>query len=512
MLAFASGVAGTLTTYVTSDFSAQSLTSTTSIIAGLIPGLTKLAYAKFIDNFGRPTGFALASFCMTIGMLMMAACNNVETYCAAEVFYSVGYSWIDFTITIFIADTSKLKNRAFMIAYAASPWLITVWVYGLACEQIIGPGGMGWRWGFGVFAIVFPIICIPLWSLFYYNQQKAVKQGHFNVNPHGRGVLANIIFYGTEFDIIGILLAATGIGLFLLAFSLYSYQTLVWRSALIICFLIFGGLLIIAFVVWEKYFAPVNFIPWYLIKNRTVFFTYSMMASLYTAWYLWDNYFYSFLVVVFGQSVQNATYIQNIYTVGSTFWGLVMGVLIRYNGRLKWPAVYFGVPMTILGVALMIHFREPDVNIGYIVMCQIFIAFGGGTLVICEQMTVMAVSKHEDIPAILAMEGMVASIGQSIGSTIASAMWTGIFPNKLAQYLPASAQGDIDSIYGSITVQESYAVGSATRDGINSAYAATQKLMLITSVCLYSITWASTFMWESINVKDIKDFKGSVMW
>lgn len=32
----------------------------------------------------------------------------------------------------------------------------------------------------------------------------------------------------------------------------------------------------------------------------------------------------------------------------------------------------------------MIHFRQPDINIGYIVMCQIFIAFARGTLVICQ--------------------------------------------------------------------------------------------------------------------------------
>ncbi|KAI1343243.1 major facilitator superfamily domain-containing protein [Xylariaceae sp. FL0016] len=510
--AFTSGVTGTLTTYVTSSFGAHSLTSTTSIIAGLIPGLTKLAFAKFIDNFGRPQGFGLAVAILTIGLIMMAACNNVETYCAAAVFYYTGYSWLDFCITIFIADTSKLKNRAFLIGYAASPWLITVWVYGLACDRILAPNGMGWRWGFGVFAIIFPVVCAPLWWLFYHNQRKAVKQGLVHVKPHGRSPLANILFYAREFDIVGILLAAGGIGLFLLSFSLYSYQPKEWDSKLIICFLVFGCLLIVAFVIWEKFFAPVTFIPWHLIKNRTVFFTYSMMASLYTAWYLWDNYFYSFLIVVFNTGVQDATYITNIYTMGSTFWAIVFGAFIRWNGRLKWPAVFFGVPMTILGVGLMIHFRQPDVNIGYIVMCQIFIAVGGGTLVICEQMTVMAVSRHEDIPAILAMEGMVAAMGQSIGSTIAAAMWTGIMPGKLRKYLPASAQGDLATIYSDITVQSSYPIGSPTRDGINQAYAATQKLMLIAATSMYSITWVSTMMWESINVKTIEQFTGAVMF
>ncbi|KAL3423117.1 siderophore iron transporter [Phlyctema vagabunda] len=504
--AFSSGVSGTLTPYVTSSFQAHSLTATTSIISGLVSGLIKLPYAKYMDIFGRPQAFAIMTLSMTVGLIMMAACNNVKTYCAAQVFYSIGYTGIDFTITIFIADTSKLKNRAFMIAYSASPWLITTWVYGPACERILAT--IGFRWGFGIWAIIFPVVCTPLCAIFYYNQRKAVKAGLVNVPPSGRTFAQSFVYYAREFDVIGLLLITSGLALFLLSFSLYSYQKNEWESPLIICFVIFGGLLIIAFSMWEKYFAPVTFIPWPLLKNRTVFFTYTMMASLYCAWYLWDSYFYSFLIVVFNQSVTDATYISNIYTVGSTFWALVMGVLIRYNGRLKWPAVYFGVPMTILGVGLLIKFRAPDVNIGYIVMCQIFIAFGGGTLVICEQMTVMAVSKHQNIPAVLAMEGMIANVGGSIGSTIAAAMWTGIFPKKLGKFLPAESQGDLASIYGDLTVQSSYALGSPTRDAINKSYSETQRLMIITAVCLYSITWGSTLMWEDINVKNIKPWAG----
>lgn len=194
--------------------------------------------------------------------------------------------------------------------------------------------------------------------------------------------------------------------------------------------------------------------------------------------------------------------------MGSCFWSIVMGVIIRYNGRLKWQALYFGVPLTILGVSLMIKFRQPDTNIGYIVMCQIFVAFGGGTLVMCEQMTIQAVSKHQHIPALLAVEGMISSVGGSIGSAIASAMWQGIFPKMLAKYLPASAQADLTEIYGSITIQSGYPVGSPTRDGINKAYGATQRLMLIAATCLYSITWASVAFWEDVNVKNAVKLEG----
>lgn len=84
------GMANSLTPYVTSSFQLHSLTATTSIMSSIIGGLTKLPLAKVLDIWGRPHGFALMVFFLTLGLIMMAGCNNVETYAAAQVFYWVG--------------------------------------------------------------------------------------------------------------------------------------------------------------------------------------------------------------------------------------------------------------------------------------------------------------------------------------------------------------------------------------------------------------------------------------
>lgn len=81
---------GTLTPYVTSSFQLHGLTAATSIMASLIGGIFKLPLAKIIDVWGRPQGYALMVLSMTIGMIMMAGCNNVQTYAAAEVFNQLG--------------------------------------------------------------------------------------------------------------------------------------------------------------------------------------------------------------------------------------------------------------------------------------------------------------------------------------------------------------------------------------------------------------------------------------
>ncbi|KAH0154364.1 MFS general substrate transporter, partial [Aureobasidium melanogenum] len=111
---FKGGITGTLTPYVTSSFQQHSLIATTGIISSLISGLWKLPYAKILDVWNRPQGFAIMVASTVLGFVMMAGCNNVTTYCAAQVFYQLGYSAIDFTITIFVADTSSLRNRAWV--------------------------------------------------------------------------------------------------------------------------------------------------------------------------------------------------------------------------------------------------------------------------------------------------------------------------------------------------------------------------------------------------------------
>ncbi|KAK2802390.1 MFS siderochrome iron transporter 1 [Emmonsiellopsis sp. PD_5] len=503
------GMSFALTPYVTSSFYLHSLTATTSIMSNLIGGLFKLPLAKILDIWGRPQGYFLMVVFITIGLIMMAACNNVQTYAAAQVFYWVGYNGLTYTIGIFIADTSALKNRALMFAFVSSPYIATVWVGGpLATAFLNGPG---FRWGYGAFAIITPAVTLPLWALFAYNYNKAKKAGLVSEEKSNRTFMESAKYYFIEFDVIGILLLAGGLALFLLPFSLYSYQADQWRSSMIICMIIFGGLLIIGFGFYEKYVAPVCFIPFNLLVDRTVLGACILAASVFVSFYIWDAYFVSFLQVVNDLNITKSSYIANIYSIGSCFWSVIVGILVRWTGRFKWLAVYFGVPLTILGVGLMINFRQPDVNIGYIIMCQIFIAFAGGTIVITEQMAVMAATSHQYVAVVLALESMFANVGGAIGLTIASAIWTGVFPKKLGEYLPAEQQANLTTIYGDLKVQKSFAVGSPARDAINQAYGDAQKAMLIGGTAVLAISLAGAAMWRDIKVKDFKQVRGRVI-
>ncbi|KAK3306075.1 major facilitator superfamily-domain-containing protein [Chaetomium strumarium] len=503
------GMSTSLTPYVTSAFQSHSLTAATSIFSSLIGGLFKLPLAKILDIWGRPQGFIVMMICLTIGLAMMAGCNNVETYAAGQVFYWVGYNGITYSISIFIADTSALKNRALMFAFASSPYIITVWIGGPLANAFLN--GPGFRWGFGAFAIITPFICSPLLVLFYINYRKARRMGLIPDRNSGRTWMQSFKHYFIEFDIIGLILITAGLALFLLPFNLYNRQPEGWKSPMIIAFFIVGGLLLIGFALFERYLAPKTFIPYELLMDRTVFGACILAGALFVSFYIWDSYFPSFLQAVNNLDITKSSYVTNIYSIGSCFWSLVVGVAVRASGRFKWLALYFGVPVTILGVGLMAHFRQPDVNVGYIVMCQIFIAVAGGTLVICEQMAVMAATTHQYIAVVLAVEAMFANVGGAIGSTVAGAIWNGVFPRKLAAHLPAESQGALTDIVGSLNVQLSYPVGSATRTAIQHAYGDTQRLMIIASTVVQVISLVSVIVWRDIKVKDFKQVKGLVV-
>lgn len=374
--------------------------------------------------------------------------------------------------------------------------------------------GPGWRWAFGVFSILHPVINTPLIAMLLWFQHKANKMGLVPVRTTRRTVWQSIKYYVVEFDVLGLFLVIAGFAIFLLPFNIYAYQgpTLAeqWSSPLVISMIIIGLFTIFAFAIWEWKFAPVQVIPFHLLKDRTILGACFVAAILFVEFYIWNSFFSSFLQVVPNLDLARAGYVQNIYSMGSCFWSFVSGLIIRYYGDTKYQCLFFGMPLTLLGVALMIVFRQPDINIGYIVMCQIFIAFGGGTLVIGQQVIAMAATTHQYIAIVLAILAVFNAIGGGIGSTIASAVWTGTFYNDLARLLPPETIANATAIGASLETQLLYPVGDPTRVAIQMAYGNSQRYMLITATAITCLGFPAVLMWRAIDARERKQVKGRV--
>ena len=103
-----------------------------------------------------------------------------------------------YCVDVITADASQLKNRGLAFAFTSSPYIITAFAGPKSAEDFYYK--VNWRWGFGCFAIIFPVVASPLYFLLKFNLRKADKQGLTSKGDSGRTLLQSVWHYIVEFD------------------------------------------------------------------------------------------------------------------------------------------------------------------------------------------------------------------------------------------------------------------------------------------------------------------------
>ncbi|TGO86955.1 hypothetical protein BPOR_0264g00130 [Botrytis porri] len=505
--AMQSSICYNLIPFATSAFESHSLITVINIVANTMTAAIYIPLAKMLDLWGRAEGFLLMVLFSTIGLIMMAACNNIATFCAAQVFYSIGFGGLIYSVDVITADVSKLKNRGLAYAFTSSPYIITAFAGPKVSDDYYY--NISWRWGFGTFAIILPFVAAPLYFILKTNLKKAKNTDVLVRESSGRTLTENIWHYFVEFDAFGVVLFAGGFTVFLLPFTLADTAPNGWKTDYIIAMIVVGFVVLVIFALYESYFARTPFLDVNLLANRTVIGACLLDLTYQISYYCWNSYFTSFLQVVNNLTLAEAGYVSDTFDVISGILLLGVGVLIRKTGYFKW-LLYIAVPLYVFAQGLMIYFRQPNQSIGYIVMCQIFISIGGSVFIIVEQLAVLAASDHQHVAAILALLYVVGNIGGAIGNAICGAIWTNTFPQALERYLPESAMADFDNIYGDLSTQLTYPLGSETRIAIQQAYGYAQEKMLIAGTAIIALAFFWVMMIKNINVAQKTQVKGTV--
>ncbi|KAL5593576.1 hypothetical protein FOBRF1_012678 [Fusarium oxysporum] len=504
--AFQSSTVGNLVPYVTSDWGSHSLLNTIGVVASSMTAAVFIPLAKLLDLWGRAEGYLLmVGFC-ELGLILMATAKDLSTYCAANVFYSVGFTGLIYSIDVVTADATNLKNRALAYAFTSSPYMISAFAGSYASDRMLSD--IGWPWGFGTFAFITPVVCAPLYLLLKINLRKAKK----NILPRkasGRTLKESIWHYVLEFDVLGVFLFAAGLVIFLLPFTIASTAPHGWSTGYIIAMIIVGFILLVGFALNEVYFAPVPFLKFHFLTDRTLVGACLLDLTYQISYYCWNNYFTSFLQVVNYLTVAEAGYVNNTFNVVSGFLLFIVGWSIRRTGYFKW-LLWVGVPLYILAQGLMIYFRSPTGYVGYLVMCQVFISVGGSVFTICMQLAVLAAVDHQHVAAALAMLNVTGTAGGSIGDTISGAIWTNTFEKALKMYLPASALENLEAIYGDLPTQLSYAKGTPERIAIQKAYGYAQTRMLAAGTAIMALSFIWVALIRNLKVSEMRQTKGNV--
>ncbi|EIT80946.1 putative transporter [Aspergillus oryzae 100-8] len=477
----------------------SSVLSTLSIATSIISAVSKPFIAKISDITSRPYTYALVLFFYVLGYIIVATCRTIASYVVGEVFVAIGSSGLDLTNDIIVADLTPLEWRGFASSMLSTPFIINTWFAGKIVDAIDSKGQ--WRWGYGMFAIIMPVALGPAVATLIYLDRKAKENGIVNIasSNAARRAAGNLseregrdIPHGTvsaraagpsepwmrsarrildEIDALGLVLLGFGWSLLLLPFSLKTYADGGWRNQSLIAMMIVGGLLLIAYVIYEVKWAPVPSAPRRLVFNKTftmaiIIDSFYMLAGSVRGLY-WDSYVY----IAKPWSYQNWVYYGNTLTLALCIAGPFVGLLQRWTHRYKAIQVA-GLVIKIIGMGIMLDGSMATANTGAMVMAMILVGFGGSMSVVGSRVASQASVPHQDVALAISLLALWSKIGRAIGSAIVAVIWADQMPKQLRKYLPSNAtEADVKKLFGSPTsIRKLYGFDDPMRVGAVLAY------------------------------------------
>ncbi|SCV72591.1 BQ2448_4128 [Microbotryum intermedium] len=490
IISYAYGLDGTIRyTYqplATASYSEHSLLATINVSRSIVAAAVQPPYAKIADVFGRLELILLSIVFYIVGTIVEATATGVKGFCAGAVLYQFAYSAIVLLVEITIGDVTSLRSRLFFSYIPAVPFVINTWVSGDVTQAVLAK--TTWRWGIGMWGIIYPVCCIPLLlALLIANRRSKRNGSNAGVQTlcQRLGFRKLVVHLFWELDIIGLILLVAAFALFLLPFTLAGGETRTWGRPHIIVILVVGVLCIPAFVLWEVRYAPVPAIPFKLFNNRTVLGCLGIACLLNCSWYLQGDYLYTVLVVAFDESIKSATRITSLYSFTSVLIGVALGIIVRFVQRIK-PFMIAGIALYAVAFGLLIRYRGGTDSHAGIIAGQVMLGFAGGMFPYPAQALIQSTTQHQHLAIITSMYLAFYNVGSALGNTISGAIWTQVLPDRLARELAPFNNATMGAdVYGNpFGWIVDYPVSTLERQAVMRAYQGTQKILCTVGICL----------------------------
>lgn len=484
------------TQYATSSFGQHSLLGAVGTVAAIVLAVGKPVSAKVADVLGRAEAWALAVLLYTVGYIVLASCTSVGSYAGGWIIRTAGYAAVQILMQIVIGDVTSLRYRTLMSSLVSAPYLVNGFVGARIAASVYTESG--WRWGYGMFAILIPGSAVIIIGILAWSQIKAYRLGVVHTaNPYvetqlrekkeelgpdanklklaGRAFLLGC----QEVDLVGLLLFSAGWTCLLLPLTIVNGGKLTWGNYKIITMLTLGPIILIGMAIYEARFAKFPFIPSRFLKNRTVLAAALIGFFDFISFYLQFTYQYSFIAIAKDWSVVDQTYFSQTQTISLTLFAILAGLFIVYFRRYKW-LLMGGLLLRLFAVGLMIHSKGARGSTVELVLCQLLQGAGGGIAAVVAQTAAQASVPHQDLASVTAVILLFAEIGGAIGTAIVSAIWRNVMPGQLQLHLAGlTDQEGIDAIYASVVTAATYPYGSPIRVATIEAYDYTMKIILI---------------------------------
>ncbi|KAH7922339.1 hypothetical protein BV22DRAFT_1121535 [Leucogyrophana mollusca] len=533
-------------TFAASSFDKHSLLSSITVAQSLIVAVGKPVIAKVADVSSRGSAYVAVLIFYVVGYTVIASAPNISTIAGGIVLYAVGYTGLQLLTQIIIADITTLRWRGIVVSMVSAPFLVNAFIGSNISASVLE--NIGWRWGYGMFAILVPVALAPLIITLLWAERKAKRlgmvrevassraYGHsrsrsrtFSRNSSRRPVSATSHLGGgaqaresvsprfskfaEQLDLVGLTLLGAAISLILLPLTLAQGN---WKHPSTIIMLVIGVVLLGVFAFWDLRIAKRPVIAPRFLRNRSVVFASLIGFFDFMSYYLTYTYLYSFVLVVKPWSLVDATYFMQAQTVALTFFGILAGVSMHYFHRYKYVLI-LGLVIRLTGVSLMIHSRGANGSDAELVWTQILQGFGGGLSAVSSQVGAQAAVPHVDVAIITAIVLLLTEIGGAVGNACAGAIWSNTMPSNLEKYLPWLTDAQRAALYGSITSVTSSPRGDPVREGVILAYDDTMKIMIWVAIALsivpifLALGMPNWYLGDRQNAVDDADIAGRIM-
>lgn len=462
-----------------------------STTQGVIIAVGKFPVAKLADVFGRAEGYAISLFMYIIGFIIIASCHNFGALIAGTVFYAFGNTGTQIMQQIVLADITTTKWRGVAVSLITLPYIINFGVAPLITQDLASNSLSNlWRWGPGSFAIVFPVAAAPIILSLALTQRKAKKEALAPRHPYlSMSPLQGLKAFLVDIDALGLLLLCAGFLLILLPLSLESVAAKGYESPHIDVMFAVGGACIVALPFQQYFLSPKPIFRRHFVLNKDVaipalaigFFDF---ASFYISWtpaYYWVQ------VTHPDWTVKDATYFSNTQSLSLTIFGIAAGCIILGLKRYKY-LLLAGTCIRMLGLGLMIRYRDATSTTAQVVIPQVIQGMGGGIQGLLIQLAAQVSVRHQHVAMVTAFVLLMTELGGSVGSAIVGAIQNKVLLTQLNEKLGAVgvSAAEIASAFASPTTV-TWAVGSPERNAFIAAWNEYMHVVLIAGICLAAV-------------------------
>ncbi|RSL54650.1 hypothetical protein CEP53_007376 [Fusarium sp. AF-6] len=411
-----SSIAFILAEYPTGQALAPWIAATTSLSVCVISVFT----GDLSDIFGRRWFLYLASVAGAVGLIVAGRATSVPMIIAGQVISGIGLT-VGYLATPLLAEAVPKRWRA-PVVRVATMFVSVSGVGGQLSQGAFmkhGVGGQnrGWRIGFylggGFFALSLTSI------LLFYRPGK-------RPNPEGYSTKTQLL----KIDWLGIFLGASGLLLLLLGMQFGGQPEYPWDSAMVICLLVIGTVVLLVFGVREWKRTKDGLFPRQLFAHRN--YTISLVLNFIEGMLIFSVQ--AFMPQIILITLTTDFFLSVVYNLPNALFTMVAAVgfswIAAKTREAKWVALC-SLSCLILGSGLM-ALMQPDINYAAYAIPACLIGAG-----ICGLGVIIPIISTLCTPdCYIAASVSIGTSCRGLGGAIGLVIFTQTFNSKLAHYLP----------------------------------------------------------------------------